>query len=297
MASVAVIVVTFRGGETVAVGLEALIRARAELGHDDQLTLVVVDNASRDGTVERIRRSAPDATLVELPRNVGFAAACNVGIARSRGADLVVILNPDVEVRHDFFSRLLTLAWDSDVAARGPAIIDALGRLEQSARGFPRARTALLGRASLLARLWPSSPLLRSELRATADERARPVDWVSGACLIVPAERFESIGPLDAGYFMYWEDADWCRRAHTAGYSVIYDPRLVVTHRQGASSRYRSAATIIAFHRSALRYWRKHVASSPVSVSAAAAALATRCVLKLIALGVRRAVSAGRAWS
>jgi GT2 family glycosyltransferase len=258
---------------------------------------VVVDNASRDGTVERIRRAAPDATLVELRRNVGFAAACNVGVERSRGADLVVILNPDVEVRHDFFSRLLTLPWDLDVAARGPAIVDGRGRLEQSARGFPRARTGLLGRASLLARLWPSSPLLRRELRATADERAKAVDWVSGACMIVPAERFESIGTLDAGYFMYWEDADWCRRAHNAGYSVIYDPSIVVTHRQGASSRYRSAAATIAFHRSALRYWRKHVASSPVSVSAAAAALTTRCLFKLMALGVRRAVGAGRAWS
>jgi hypothetical protein len=115
--------------------------------------------------------------------------------------------------------------------------------------------------------------------------------------MIVPSERFESVGPLDAGYFMYWEDADWCRRARAKGFSVLYDATLVVTHRQGSSSRYRSAATIIAFHRSALRYWRKHVARSPVSSAAAAAALGARCLLKLFALVVRRGLTRKGRWT
>ncbi|HEX5225901.1 MAG TPA: hypothetical protein VFW29_12305, partial [Solirubrobacteraceae bacterium] len=82
-------------------------------------------------------------------------------------------------------------------------------------------------------------------------------------------------------------DADWCRRAHDLGLAVVYEPALVVRHAQGASSRERPAATTIAFHRSALRYWRKHVARSPFSVAAAALALGARCVLKLLAVGVR----------
>jgi N-acetylglucosaminyl-diphospho-decaprenol L-rhamnosyltransferase len=294
MTSVGVVIVTYRGGESVAVGLDAIRRASDRLDEDAQLSVVVVDNASRDGTVERIRQNVPWVSLIELPRNVGFAAACNVGIARSQGADLLVLLNPDVEVRDDFLSRLVALEWRSDVAAVGPAVLDGRGQVEQSARGFPRAGTALLGRTSLLARVWPTSPLLRRDLRATPDEGARAVDWVSGACMVVPRERFQSVGPLDGGYFMYWEDADWCRRACDAGYSVIYDPTLVVTHRQGASSRYRSAATIISFHRSALRYWRKHVARSPASTAAAAVALGGRCALKLIALGVSRTLTRGR---
>ncbi|MCW3069641.1 MAG: glycosyl transferase, family 2 [Solirubrobacterales bacterium] len=294
MTSIGVVIVTYRGGETVAVGLDALRCARDKLDANSDVSVVVVDNASRDGTVERIRQTAPWVNLVELPRNVGFAAACNVGIARSQDAGLVVLLNPDVEVRDDFLARVVALEWRSDIAAVGPAVLDGRGQVEQSARGFPSARTGLLGRTSLFARIWPTSPLLRRDLRATPEEGARPVDWVSGACMVVPGERFQSVGPLDSGYFMYWEDADWCRRASYAGYSVIYDPTLVVTHRQGASSRSRSAATIISFHCSALRYWRKHVSRSPVSTTAAAVALGMRCALKLIALGARRTLAGGR---
>lgn len=285
--------VTYRGGDIVSRTLDALARARDELAAaaDSALDVVIVDNASRDGTIDRVRQRAPWACLIESPGNVGFAAACNLGIERSLQADLIVLLNPDVEVPADFFVSLGGLDWPLRIAARGPAIFDERGQLEQSARGFPRARTALVGRSSLLARARPTSRLLRRDLLADPDEGARVVDWVSGACMIIPTERFRSVGTLDEGYFMYWEDADWCHRARTAGYSVIYDPALVVTHRQGASSRYRWAATTISFHRSALRYWRLNVARSRASTVLAAVALAIRCVLKLIALATRRVIA------
>jgi GT2 family glycosyltransferase len=285
---IGVVMITFRGGESVARALDALARARAELDEQSELVAVFVDNASHDGTVERVRRYAPWGDLIELPANVGFAAACNIGIRRSAEADLIVLLNPDVEVRTDFLVRLVALEWTSQTAARGPVILDEKGQPEQSARGFPRAQTALLGRTSLLARLRPTSRLLRRDLLADPDAGARVVDWVSGACLIVPADRFRSVGLLDEGYFMYWEDADWCRRAYAKGYSVIYDPALVVTHHQGSSSRYRAVATTIAFHRSALRYWRLNVARSPGSTALVAAALTLRVTLKLLAAAVRR---------
>jgi N-acetylglucosaminyl-diphospho-decaprenol L-rhamnosyltransferase len=288
---IGVVMVTYRGGEIVARTLDALARARDELTVDSALDVVIVDNASRDGTIDRVRQRAPWACLIESPRNVGFAAACNLGIGRSWQADVIVLLNPDVEVPADFLVRLSELDWPSQIAARGPAIFDERGQLEQSARGFPRARTALLGRSSWLARARPTSRLLRRDLLADPDEGARVVDWVSGACMIIPTERFRSVGMLDEGYFMYWEDADWCRRASTSGYSVVYDPALVVTHRQGASSRYRSAATTISFHRSALRYWRLNVARSRASTAVAAVALAIRCVSKLIALATRRVIA------
>jgi GT2 family glycosyltransferase len=282
--------VTFRGGAAVPRSLDALTLARAEVERGTELAAVIVDNASRDGTAQRVRDHAPWAELVELPRNRGFAAGCNLGIGRLRDPDLIVLLNPDVEVPPGFLTRLDTLDWPADMAARGPAIVDPNGVLEQSARGFPRARTGVLGRTSLLARVWPESRLLRDDLRADPDSGSRQVDWVSGACLIVPAEMFRSVGLLDEGYFMYWEDADWCHRAHGRGYSVIYDPALRVIHHQGSSSRDRWAATTIAFHRSALRYWRLNVAKSPASTAAAAVALSIRCVLKLSSLATQRAI-------
>jgi GT2 family glycosyltransferase len=283
--------VTFRGGNALARSLDALGRARARLEAGTELVTVIVDNASHDGTMDRIRERAPWADPVALPRNIGFAAACNIGIGRSRDADLIVLLNPDVEVRADFLASLVILDWPSEVAARGPAILDEQGALEQSARGFPQARTALLGRTSLLARARPTSRLLQRDLLADPDAGARVVDWLSGACLIVPKERFYSVGSLDEGYFMYWEDADWCLRARERGYAVIYEPALVVIHRQGSSSRYRPVATTISFHRSALRYWRRNVARSPVSTAAATVALTLRCALKLTALAMRGIVA------
>jgi N-acetylglucosaminyl-diphospho-decaprenol L-rhamnosyltransferase len=282
--------VTFRGGAAVSRSLDALTVARAEVDGGTELAAVIVDNASRDGTAQRVRDHAQWAELIELPRNTGFAAACNLGIGHLLDPDLIVLLNPDVEVPPDFLTRLAALDWSADVAARGPAIVNPYGALEQSARGFPRARTGVFGRTSLLARVRPDSRLLRADLLADPDSGPREVDWVSGACLIAPAEMFRSVGLLDEGYFMYWEDADWCHRAHARGYSVIYDPALRVIHHQGSSSRDRWASTTIAFHRSALRYWRVNVAKSPASTAAAAVALSIRCVLKLSSLAAQRAI-------
>jgi N-acetylglucosaminyl-diphospho-decaprenol L-rhamnosyltransferase len=287
--------VTYRAGDRVAASLAALADARDRLPPEHELLAVVVDNASGDGTVDRVRERAPWAELVALRANRGFAAGCNVGIGRAASAEVIVLLNPDVEVATDFLARLAVLEWPADVAARGPAVLDAHGQVEQSARGFPRARTALLGRTSLLARTRPASPLLREELLADPGAGPRPVDWVSGACLIAPAQRFGTVGLLDEGYFMYWEDADWCRRAHAMGYSILYEPQLTVTHHQGSSSRQRSVATTIAFHRSALRYWRKHVARSPGSTALAGAALSVRCAARLAAVAIRAAAARARA--
>jgi N-acetylglucosaminyl-diphospho-decaprenol L-rhamnosyltransferase len=285
---IGVVIVTFRAGDAVMRALDALDTAAREL-EATELDVVIVDNASGDGTAERIRRHAPSARVVESPRNVGFAAGCNIGVAQMHSADVIVLLNPDVEVRADFLACLSALDWPARVAARGPAVFDEHGRVEQSARGFPRARTGVLGRSSLLARVCPGSRLLRDDLRADPDAGARVVDWVSGACLIAPAARLREIGPLDEDYFMYWEDADWCLRAKRLGYQILYDPSLVVTHRQGTSSAERPVATTIAFHRSAFRYWRLNIARDPISLAIGAVALTVRCAARLTAYAARRA--------
>jgi GT2 family glycosyltransferase len=210
-----------------------------------------------------------------------------VGIAAAHEADLVVLLNPDVELDENFLYRLVELEWPADLAARGPAVMTPDGQVEQSARAFPSARTGVLGRTSLLARVRPASSLVTQQLRADPTAGTRDVDWVSGACLVAPASRFTTIGQLDEGYFMYWEDADWCRRAHDRGYRVEYEPTLVVTHRQGASARSRPLFTTVVFHRSALRYWRRHVSRSAVATGLVAVALAARCAIKLITAATR----------
>jgi N-acetylglucosaminyl-diphospho-decaprenol L-rhamnosyltransferase len=285
---IGVVIVMYRSGDVAARTLALLQHAGVALGRESSLRAVVVDNASGDRSAELVAERAPWADLIETPRNVGFAAACNLGIRRLGESDLIMLLNPDVELASDFLVRLAAMDWPPNLAARGPAISDIRGNLEQSARGFPTARTAFFGRSSVLARVFPTSPLLRKDLLATTDRAPRLVDWVAGSCLIVPADRFRAIGLLDAEYFMYWEDADWCRRAHERGYVVAYEPSLRATHRQGSSSRYRPFATAVWFHRSAFRYWRNYVATTRSEVLAGAVGLTARCGFTLLFRAVRR---------
>lgn len=280
-----VITVTYRGTEAVIRWAGALEHAWSEYGprSGDRLVVLAIDNASGDGTVTRLRSHAPWVEIREQPDNRGFAAGCNLGLATREPDELVVILNPDVAVRADFFERLAALEWPAAVAARGPRVSTPSGAVEQSARGFPRPATALFGRTSLLARLLPDSRAARRELRADVERGARPVDWVSGACMVIPASRFDEIGQFDEGYFMYWEDADWCRRAATHGLQVRYEPDLEVVHFQGSSSAHRPVASVVAFHRSAWRYQNLHLAPNRVASALAATALAARCAIKVVA--------------
>lgn len=287
---VRVVSVVFRAGDVVLRWSDALRGAWDALdsGPEDRLVVIAVDNASGDGTAERLRHHAPWIELRPQPANRGFAAGCNVGIATAEAGELVVILNPDVEVGQDFFRRMALLDWSDGLAARGPAVLAADGSVEQSARRFPRVSTGIFGRTSLAARLLPGSGAVRRELQAKPSEGSRQVDWISGACMIVPAERFTRVGLFDEGYFMYWEDADWCRRAHDLGLVVEYEPSLKVAHRQGSSSAHRPLATTVAFHRSAWRYYDRHVASSRLSSRLAALALCCRGVGKVLGVALRR---------
>jgi N-acetylglucosaminyl-diphospho-decaprenol L-rhamnosyltransferase len=289
----AVITVTYGGGHAPLRWADALSAAWRQLHADaGSLRAIVVDNASPCGVAERVQRHAPWVEVLPQSRNHGFAAACNIGIRHAGSARLIVLLNPDVTVAEDFFLNLREMNWENDIAAVGPQVIGADGKVEQSARRFPSAATALFGRTTLVSRLFPSSPATRSQLKARPESGSLDVDWVSGACLIAPTERFQEVGLLDESYFMYWEDADWCRRAHNRNYRVRYQPELTVNHTQGSCSAARPYMTTVAFHRSALRYYRLHAARSPLSVAGAAVALGARCAAKLAAEAMRRSAFA-----
>jgi N-acetylglucosaminyl-diphospho-decaprenol L-rhamnosyltransferase len=293
----AVITVLYRSDQAVLAWADALQRARAAVKATHHVDVIAVDNASGDGTAGRVRARAPWITVLEQPENRGFAAGCNVGLgAVADSTSIVVLLNPDVLVPEDFFVRLATLRWPREVGAIGPRVLTPQGAIEQSARAFPTLLTGTFGRTSLLSRLFPTNHLTRSQLLADPEGGPRTVDWISGACLIAPADCFTRVGRLDEGYWMYWEDADWCRRAHDLGMRIEYRPELVVTHRQGSSSRLRPWRTTVAFHRSAARYYCRHVARSPLEAGLATALLAGRLALKLAAAAGRR-VAAGRAAS
>jgi N-acetylglucosaminyl-diphospho-decaprenol L-rhamnosyltransferase len=178
-----------------------------------------------------------------------------------------VFINPDTLVGGGFFESL-ERCFDENPRAgvAGPRITDAEGNLQLTARKEMSFVSGILGRTSLLTRLFPKSPLVR-HLFPAAEKLAGPtiVDWISGTCMAVRRRTLDEIGPMDEGFFMYFEDADLCRRAREAGWLIYYLPHIEILHHSGASSTNRSRA-IWDLHKSAFLYHRKHGPHGPLGL-------------------------------
>jgi N-acetylglucosaminyl-diphospho-decaprenol L-rhamnosyltransferase len=255
------------------------IESLHETDYEDFET-IVVDNDSLEPP-----ELPSSLRLIRNKENVGFARAHNRGIAASTG-DIVVLINPDTLVEKPFFEILESFFEENPkVGIAGPKILDSNGELQLSARREISALSGFLGRTSLLTRLFPKSSLVKSQFPAvTEGSHPTPVDWVSGACMAIRRDAIQQIGPLDERFFMYFEDADLCRRARAAGWLVYYLPRVEIVHQTGASSRSKPRAVWL-LHKSAFLYHRKHGAHGPLNVFSAAvlAGLALRALAKLSA--------------
>jgi GT2 family glycosyltransferase len=257
-----VIVVTYNSREAARRCVET---AAADLREHDW-RVIVVDNASRDGTVASLT-DLERTTVIANEINAGFGAAVNQAAAASH-APLLWILNPDCAVHPGAFAALAaTLDAHQDCAIAAPQLLNADGSVQASARGNPTAWTGLFGRHSLLSKLLPRSPQARRNLPAqdlvASGVDSAPVDWVMGAAMLVRRDRFDAVGGFDTRYFLYWEDADLCRRLWARGWSTRYVPGARVTHAGGGSAASDPALATRAFHRSAYRYYATHVVPSP----------------------------------
>jgi len=248
---------------------------------------VVVDNASEDGSAAIAEEFAPRARLIRNADNVGFGRGINQGVAAS-SAPLVLIMNPDCRlVAGAVASMRAALDANPSCALVGPRILDPDGGVQGSARGDPDMLTGLFGRTSPLRGLLPSLPVARRNVVTSAatatGESSVAVDWVSGACMLVRRSAFEAVGGFDERYFMYWEDADLCRRLRARGSQVRYVPGATAVHQVGHSSQTARAASVRAFHRSAYLYYTTHVAPGALNPKRIVARLilSARCWWKL----------------
>lgn len=226
--------------------------------------IIVVDNASSDGTGRALGELADRVAFVPLERNRGFAADANLGIRRSRG-DFILLLNPDTLVCGDCLETLVRVLESGDTAGiAGPMQVDRKGRMQCSARRFPSWTTALFGSSSLLCRIAPENRFSRRERPCFSHKTREPlqVDWVTGACLMMKRETLDATGELDERFFMYWEDADWCLRAHRAGWKTYWAPSATIRHAGGASSRQAPLRSAIHYYRSMYLYYCKNIGSS-----------------------------------
>ena len=247
MRHVDVVIVTYNSADKIGACL-------ASLAGDPDVRVTVVDNASTDETLQRLRLLSVDV----LPQRVngGFAVGCNVGW-RSGEAPYVLFLNPDAVIEPSSVRALAeVLARDSAVGIAAPKFLYPDGRLAPYLRRFPTLASTF-GRALFLHRLFPRARSFEEVVSdPAAYERPGRVEWVPGACLLVRRSLLERLGGFDERYFMYCEDKDLCKRAREVGQYVWFEPRAVCIHESGASRPRSSLLPVLAESR--LRYAGRH---------------------------------------
>lgn len=275
-----VVVVNFNAGEDLLTCLESVSRSLSGRTWDG----VVVDNASTDDSCGLISQYE-SVSIFRNKTNVGFASGVNLGLSLTSG-QYVLIINPDCWIEEDAMRRLESeLERHSDCVLVGPKILNPDGTVQGSARGDPTMLTGLFGRTTLFGRLFPDSSLARRNVRVLemAKDSSSEVDWVSGACMLVKRVPLLAASGFDTRYFLYWEDADLCRRLRARGLTIRYVPDAAVVHRVGRSRSTAQSLAIREFHRSAYLYYATHVAPSPANPSRwiAKVLLSLRCLWKL----------------
>jgi GT2 family glycosyltransferase len=231
VSGISIVIVSFNAREH----LERCLDAVAGGAHE----VVVVDNASEDGSPALVRDRFPGVKLIELDENMGFGAANNVGM-EAAGGDLFLLLNSDAWPVGDAIERLAAFAnARAQAGIVGPRLQNPDGSLQRSVRGRPttwRLATEYL----FLRRLGRNTRALNAFYGAGFDhESVRDVEVVKGAVMLVRREAYEATGGFDPDYFMYGEEMDLCYRVHEAGWDVVFDPEAEFVHVGGVSTRAR----------------------------------------------------------
>jgi hypothetical protein len=281
-ARVDVVVVSYNSRDT----LRACI---APLTREDDINVIVVDNASADASLEAI--ADLPATAVAAGRNGGFSFGCNIGL-HAGTAPYVLFLNPDAQIEAQSVRRLAdVLAQDAGSGIVGPRIEAPDGTLFPSMRRYQRAgsiwATALFLHRFFKAAAWANEIIKTPGLY---DDAGYP-EWVSGACLMARRDVLEAVGGFDEGFFLYNEDMDICARVRRAGHQVRYEPAATAQHEGGHSAPRTGLYAILAASR--LRYARQN--AGVLSAALQAAGLAVGAVTHVVANARRPANRRGHA--
>jgi GT2 family glycosyltransferase len=251
---VSIIIVSWNARDYLKQCLESLTPAVCRY----PMEIIVVDNASSDGSSKLVESSFPHVRLIRNLANLGFAKANNIGIAQSRGCYLALI-NSDVKVLPDCISRLVDYCEQHpEVGMVGPRIIGRDGKLQRSCRGFPRVWN-MFCRALALDSCFPRSRWVSGFLLSYwPQDCLRPADMLTGCFWLVRRQALAQVGLLDERFFMYGEDMDWCKRFWLNGWQLIFIPSAEAIHYGGASSSNAPVRFYIERHRADLQYWEKH---------------------------------------
>ncbi|MEP6852833.1 MAG: glycosyltransferase family 2 protein [bacterium] len=241
-----VVVVTYDSADVLPGFLDSLEKATSS-----QLDVIVSDNGSTDRLVEAIGDRS-FVTVLSNGENLGYGRAVNAGVAKASG-EFVLIANPDLCLAPGAVDELFNASerWRA-AASLGPLILTVEGKVYPSARRLPSLRNGI-GHA-LLGWIWPSNPWTAEYRREVGAIAERPVEWLSGSCLLIRRAAFDAVGGFDPSYFMYFEDTDLGERFGRAGWDNVYVPSATAVHLGGHSTSRNRAAMITEHHRSAYKY-------------------------------------------
>jgi N-acetylglucosaminyl-diphospho-decaprenol L-rhamnosyltransferase len=280
-ADLAVVVVNYNAGEYLVRCVKSVIEASGGLALD----LVVVDNASHDGSARAAASGTSEVRLIENPTNRGLSAAWNQG-ARAVDAPWILFLNPDAEIWQGDLAALVRAGERRpDIALVGPVIRNPDGTIYESGRVFPGVLQAL-GHA-FLGPFAPGNRFTRAYRQTSWDRSTeREVDWVSFSAVLVRRSALEQVGAFDEAFWLYGEELDLCTRLRDAGWKVLASPALEVLHVGGVSTG-RSRRTHLMHSQSIYRYYRKHRAAGWRRATLPLAWAALRARAELVALHER----------
>jgi N-acetylglucosaminyl-diphospho-decaprenol L-rhamnosyltransferase len=227
-------------------------------GPNSKVEVIIVDSCSDDGTAEEVAAAYPTVTVVPLEENVGFARGCNVGIRRSTSSR-VLLLNPDCVVHPGTIDGLLAeLESHPKAAVVGPRLTCQSGEPQVSTQNFPSVTQEFARHLAPIA-----GKLGVEDMGTDQPEKSCPVDWISGACMMMRRDAIEDFGLLDESFFLYYEETDWCKRALEAGWEVRHLPTVSIVHVGGQSVAVSGKETLsglsLGFYIDSRRiYFRKH---------------------------------------
>ena len=254
-ADLAVVIVNYNTGAYLERCLASLEGHRGDI----EIDVLVIDNASHDASDTRALTESPWARLIRNPTNVFLSPAWNQG-ARETTAPYLLFLNPDTEWWKGTLSDYVAVARaDERVGIVGPTLRNPDGTIYPSGRPFPSVLDGV-GHA-FIGSAWPTNPFTwRYHMGGWDRTTERIVDWVSGACMLIPRAAFDDVGGFDESFLLYGEELDIATRLGDAGWHVRYTPSVEVVHEIGVSTG-RSRRTLTMHSTSIYRYYRKHRAT------------------------------------
>ncbi len=254
MPELSIIIVTWNSRADI----ERCLQALAASGTRTSTEILVADNASTDETAAFVQSAFPGVAVLASGTNAGFAAGNNRAL-NVAGGKYLLLLNPDTVVHPGSLDVLVKFMDDHPgVWACGPPLFNADGSPQRTGVRFPGIWN-LLVESLFLDRVFPRTRLFGSHRGLYRDtETPRSVDYLQGSCLLVRRSAIELVGGLDEGFFMYFEETDWCRRMKEAGGEVWYVPGPGVIHFGGGTIGHYDEPRLLFYHRSLLRFFRKH---------------------------------------